>query len=186
MRITDVRVVVHERQLGFVGTAPLPAVDTMPIGVLRVLTDEGIEGNVFVGGPVPAPVQARQIIEVLKPMLVGRDPLDIGAIWGAMWKRRNLVSPMAIGAVDVALWDIAGKAAGLPVHRLLGTVHDRLPAYVSSWVHRSSEAYADEAEWTRAQGFHGYKLHPPTQLRMFGLDTVENDRRRPRCVFRGT
>ena len=35
--------------------------------------------------------------------------------------------------MDVALWDIAGKAAGLPVHRLLGTVRDRIPAYTSSW-----------------------------------------------------
>ena len=171
MRITDIRVVLHERQLGFTGTPPLPPIDTMPIGVVRVLTDEGIEGNVFVGGPVPAPLQARQIVEVLKPLLIGRDPLDIGELWAAMWKRRSVVSPMAIGAMDVALWDIAGKAAGLPIHRLLGTCRSSLPAYISSWVHRSHDAYVDEAAHYRAEGWAGYKLHPLSQLRMFGVDT---------------
>jgi L-alanine-DL-glutamate epimerase-like enolase superfamily enzyme len=170
MRITDVRVVMHERELGFIGTPPLPPTSTMPIGVVRVLTDEGIEGNVFVGGPVPALVQARQIVETLKPVLMGRDPLDIGELWAAMWRRRNVASPMAIGALDVALWDIAGKVAGLPIHRLLGTCRAKIPAYVSSWVHRSHQAYVDEALHYQAAGWTGYKLHPLSQLRMFGVD----------------
>jgi len=71
------------------------------------------------------------------------------------------------GAVDVALWDIAGKAAGLPVHRLLGTVRDRVPAYTSSWVHREVQEYVDEAVAYREMGLRGHKLHPSTQLRVF-------------------
>ena len=171
MRITDVKVLIHERRLGFVGNPPLPPSDIMPMGVVRILTDEGVEGNVFVGGPVPAPIQGRQIVESLKPLLVGRDPLDIGALWEAMWKRRAVVSPMAIGGVDVALWDIAGKVAGLPIHRLLGTYRAKIPAYISSWVHRSEQAYVEEAMHYQAEGWAGYKLHPLTQLRMFGVDT---------------
>jgi len=42
------------------------------------------------------------------------------------------------GYIDVALWDIAGKAADLPIHRLLGTVRHELPAYISSWIHPDS------------------------------------------------
>lgn len=169
LTITDIEVILHRRDLGFVGGPPLPPSQDMPLGVLRVMTSDGVEGNCFLGGPVPAPLQAEQIVKVLKPMLMGRNPLDIGALWTAMWKRRNVVSPFAIGFVDVALWDIAGKVAGLPIHRLLGTYRDRIGAYISSWVHRTPQDYVDEALHYRAEGWAGYKMHPLTQLRMFGM-----------------
>ena len=69
--------------------------------------------------------------------------------------------PHAVGTVDIALWDIAGKAAGLPVHRLLGTCRDRIPAYFSTAHHQTAAEYADEAVYWREQGWRGYKLHPP-------------------------
>ena len=69
---------------------------------------------------------------------------------------------MAIGVVDVALWDIVGKVAGLPVHRLLGTCRHRVPAYFSSGHHDAPEDYAEEAVYWRDQGWKGYKLHPPS------------------------
>jgi len=54
------------------------------------------------------------------------------------------------GYIDVALWDIAGKAADLPIHRLLGTVRHELPAYISSWIHPDSATNAEEAaSWVR-------------------------------------
>ena len=62
---------------------------------------------------------------------MGRDPLDIGAIWWDLWERTARSRPTSIGAVDVGLWDIAGKIAGLPIHRLLGTCRDKAPAYAS-------------------------------------------------------
>ncbi|MBV9579155.1 MAG: hypothetical protein JO057_11255 [Chloroflexi bacterium] len=65
----------------------------------------------------------------LKPLLVGRDPLDIGALWQTMHQRQRYVDPGAIGVVDVGLWDIAGKAAGMPIHPLLGSYRQTVPAY---------------------------------------------------------
>lgn len=170
MRITDVRVVVHERHT-IRNAPPLSPDGRMPMGVPRILTDEGVEGNAFVSGPGPAgDVLCANLIRLLKPILMGRDPLDIGAIWADMWKRRAFANVMAIGAVDVALWDLAGKVAGLPVHRLLGTCRAKVPAYISSWVHRTPQDYADEVAHYRADGWPGYKLHPLTQRRMFGLE----------------
>ena len=167
MKIDDVRVVVHQRVMPATD-GPVPP-GPMPLGVLRIRTDEGVEGNAFVSGPGPASdVLCDQIVRLLKPVLIGRDPLDVGAIWGDLWKRRQFANLLAIGAVDVALWDLLGKVAGLPVHRLLGTCRTKVPAYISSWVHRRPEDYAAEAAHYRAEGWTGYKLHPPTQLRRLG------------------
>ena len=115
MKITDVSVVVHERALP-VGM-PLPP---MEMAVLRIHTDEGVEGNTFISPPGPNVTD--QILKQVKPLLLGRDPLDIGAIWHELWARRRGMHSTVQGYIDVALWDIAGKAAGLPIHRLLGTV----------------------------------------------------------------
>ena len=67
----------------------------------------------------------------------------------------------AIGAVDVALWDLAGRATGLPVHRLMGSCRDSVPAYASSAVLESPQAYAEEALAHKEAGWTAYKIHPP-------------------------
>jgi L-alanine-DL-glutamate epimerase-like enolase superfamily enzyme len=161
VRITDVTVVLHERSTS--GAASFgPAGRRIPLGVLRVTTDEGIEGNAFLSSPGPGPAQiADQIVTVIKPWLVGGDPLDIGRHWRRMSGLVHYLSPHAVGTVDIALWDIAGQVAGLPVHRLLGTCRDRIPAYFSTAHHQTAAEYADEAVYWREQGWRGYKLHPP-------------------------
>ena len=168
MRITDMRVLIHEREtlLVFRGDPT-----TAQQAVLTIETDEGIEGHNFLSRP-QADVTS-QLISAVKPRLLGRDPLDIGAIWGELGGRRDL-DPIVQGYVDVALWDIAGKVAGLPVHRLLGTVRTALPAYASSWVLPTVHDYAEEAVAYRAQGFHGYKVHPPSMNgpRRYGAATA--------------
>ena len=111
MKITDVSVVVHERTLP-VGM-PLPP---MEIAVLRIHTDDGVEGNTFISPPGPNVTE--QILKHVKPLLLGRDPLDIGAIWHELWARRRGMHSTVQGYIDVALWDIAGKAAGLPIYPL--------------------------------------------------------------------
>ncbi|OJX67049.1 MAG: hypothetical protein BGO95_09965 [Micrococcales bacterium 73-13] len=156
MRITDLRVIVHERETRTTFPGDPPTVEN---AVLVVVTDEGIEGVTFLTPPQPDVV--KQLLEVVKPRLLGRDPLEIGAIWGQLGARRDL-DPTTRSYVDVALWDIAGKAAGLPVHRLLGTVRTTIPAYASSWVLPDAAAYVDEAVAYREQGFAGYKVHPPS------------------------
>jgi L-alanine-DL-glutamate epimerase-like enolase superfamily enzyme len=64
--------------------------------------------------------------------------------------------------MDIALWDIAGQIAGLPIHRLLGSYRESVPAYASSAVLPSKEAYADEAVHFKTDGWTAYKIHPPT------------------------
>ena len=119
MKITEVKIQVVD--LGRDFHFPLHGTFRAEAGVLRVLTDEGIEGNAdFCTWAVPSKVLATAILS-LKPYLLGSDPLQIERIWRDTYKTtRSAISIYAPGAVNVALWDIAGKAMGVPVHRLLG------------------------------------------------------------------
>jgi L-alanine-DL-glutamate epimerase-like enolase superfamily enzyme len=109
-----------------------------------------------------AHLDAASLIEVLKPIVLNQDPLDRERLHHALWQRSRATTARAIGAVDVALWDLAGKIAGLPVHRLLGSYRDRVRAYASSAVLDSPDAYGEEAARFQAEGWTAYKIHPPT------------------------
>jgi len=133
------------------------------LGLLTLRTDEGLEGQAFLGSAQrSATMDAASLIRFLKPLVLGQDPLERERLWQTMWQRNRQTTLRAIGAVDVALWDLGGKIAGLPIHRLLGSYRDSAPAYASSAVLASKEAYAEEAASYRAAGWTAYKIHPPT------------------------
>jgi L-alanine-DL-glutamate epimerase-like enolase superfamily enzyme len=133
------------------------------LGLLTLRTDEGLEGHAFLGSAMrPASMDGQSLIRYLKPLVLGQDPLERERLWQALWQRNRSTTIRAIGAVDVALWDLGGKAANLPIHRLLGSYRTSAPAYASSAVLPSKEAYADEAMRFKADGWTAYKIHPPT------------------------
>ncbi len=134
---------------------------TKQLGIVTIATDEGVQGHAFLGSSqVGADHYVPGLIEFLKPRLLGRNPQDIGSIWKDMWKENRTVSTQAIGAIDICLWDINGQIAGQPIHRLLGTCRDRVPAYSSTAYHETIAAYAEEALHFQAQGWTAHKLHP--------------------------
>ena len=136
------------------------------LGLLAIRTDQGLTGHAFLGSAFfPADSDGGTLIRVLKPLLLGQDPLDRERLYQAMWKRVRTTTVRSIGAVDVALWDIAGQAAGLPIHQLLGTFRHQVPAYISSAVLASPAAYAEEAVQYKAQNLVAYKIHPPQSWR---------------------
>jgi L-alanine-DL-glutamate epimerase-like enolase superfamily enzyme len=113
-----------------------------------------------------AQLDAQSLITVLKPVLMGQDPLERERLYHGLMARSRQTTLRAIGAVDVALWDIAGKVAGLPLHRLLGSYRDRVPAYASSAVLATRQAYAEEAARFKSDGWTAYKIHPPTDPKL--------------------
>ncbi len=134
------------------------------LGLVRLRTDGGPEGHAFLGSAMRgADLDAESLVRYLKPLVVGQDPLDRERLWQAMWSRNRSTTIRTIGAVDVALWDLGGKIAGLPVHRLLGSYRESVPAYASSAVLPSKDAYAEEALRFKSQGWTAYKIHPPTE-----------------------
>ena len=106
--------------------------------VAQIATDEGLHGLgyslVFGGGgaeSVLSYLDAR-----LKPLLVGEDPLGVERLWEKMYRgdrgvRRVGIAGMALSALDIGLWDLAGKAAKLPLFRLWGAYTDRVACYGS-------------------------------------------------------
>ncbi|ABG94594.1 MULTISPECIES: D-mannonate dehydratase ManD [Rhodococcus] len=106
------------------------------------------------------------------PLLIGRDPARIEDTWqylyrGVYW-RRGPVTMAAIGAVDVALWDIKGKTLGQPVYQLLGgAVRDRVLSYThaTGW---DAPALLDSVDAKRAKGFQAIRV----QSGVPGLDSV--------------
>jgi L-alanine-DL-glutamate epimerase-like enolase superfamily enzyme len=128
-----------------------------------VRTDGGAEGHAFLGSAMRgADLDAASLIRYLKPVVVGQDPLDRERLWQALWQRNRATTIRAIGAVDVALWDLGAKIAGLPIHRLLGSYRETIPAYASSAVLATAQEYAGEAARFKAEGWTAYKIHPPT------------------------
>jgi L-alanine-DL-glutamate epimerase-like enolase superfamily enzyme len=136
---------------------------TSQLGLLAIETDDGVRGHAFLGSAMRgAHLDGQSLIQYLKPVLVGQDPLDRERLNQALWKRSRNTTFRAIGAVDVALWDLAGKAMGQPIHRLLGSFRTSIGAYASSAVMPTKEAYAEEAARFQAAGWTAYKIHPPT------------------------
>ncbi len=134
------------------------------LGLLTISTDEGIEGHAFLGNASRgADLDGLSIVRHLKPVVVGKHPLDRERMYQELMSRQRYTTLRAIGAVDVALWDLGGKIAGLPIHRMIGSYRESVPAYASSAVLDSPEAYAEQAAQYKADGWAAYKIHPPTE-----------------------
>ena len=108
--------------------------DTRDYLIVEVLTDEGVSGFGF-GMARYAPV-AEIVERNLKPLLIGKDPLMTEQHWDRLYNLNLLIAQRgifmrALSAVDIALWDIKGKVAGLPIWKLLGGHRTRMPVLVA-------------------------------------------------------
>jgi L-alanine-DL-glutamate epimerase-like enolase superfamily enzyme len=159
VRINDLQ--IHIVRLGRDFHLPLHGNFRAEAGIVRLLTDAGIEGNAdFCTWAVPPRVLAEQILS-LKPHLIGEDPLDIERLWAATFQAtRSAISIYAPGCINVALWDIMGKVADLPLYRLLGGFRDRIRAYASTQSCPDTKAFLRLVKRLVDQGFTAIKLHP--------------------------
>lgn len=143
---------------------------------LLTLTDgEGHQGRCLAD---PAHIGRELLDAHVRPVLLGQDPLDRGRLWQQLARRQRgsagTLGNRTLAAVELALWDLAGRRLGLPVWKLLGGVRDKVPAYASTMCGdeipgglSSPEDYAAFAEKLVAQGYHAIKLHtwmPPVSF----------------------
>ncbi len=166
MRITDVEVIPLRIPQHNVHIADGIQDDV----IIRIHTDEGISG---IGEADSSPLVVKAIVEAwpswprcrgLKDILVGEDPLNIEMLWekmrfGTLWLGRNGVAQQAIAAIDIALWDIAGKAMGKSVHALLGAAfRDHVPVYASTLFTDDPGEMIEVGQRYAAQGFAAIKF----------------------------
>lgn len=132
--------------------------------VVKLTTDSGIEGIATALAARSGAVTEAYLHDNIAPIVMRRDPHDREAIWHELWNvdRHLGFFPVYLpGPVDVALWDIAAKAAGLPLYKYMGACRKRLPVYASGLFHETVEEYVNEALHYKSLGIRAYKAHPP-------------------------
>ena len=156
--------------------------------VLRLRTDAGITGWATSSfGMIAAGPQVVQTIleQEIKPVLLGKDPAFPRRIRADLWKALEYqgvggVAQFAIAAVDIAVWDILGKNAGLPVYKMLGAYRDRMPVYsMCGWYYDNDgdlSHYRRVVTEAMEQGYRAVKIK-------VGRDSMDDDVRRIRAAL---
>lgn len=150
--------------------------------IVRVRSEDGIVGYGHAHDSLNPIVTAELVNANLAPIVVGQDGMAVEDIWPLIYAKQGQTHTpgnalyCAQSGVDMALWDLRGKALGQPVYRLLGGSRKKIRAYCggASFGYKSVEALIDEAQRYVAQGYTAFKLR-------LG-DTVENDIRRVQAV----
>ena len=197
MKITDIKVTNFRHKLYYLrdnyGQAhPGPECNAIA-SILSIETDEGVTGyftaaesyNVpakeyeiprtssiwpdKLGFSKPSPNTFASLMYWHKPFLIGMDPFDREKIWQLLGKEQREARNSGGDAtvVDMCLWDLLGRYAGLPVYKLVGGFRDKAPAYASTMVGDDLEGglatpddYADYAEACLKRGYPAFKIHP--------------------------
>jgi len=163
VKIRDVRTISVEY------TLPRPVFDanytmaSKPALLVEVETDTGLLGlgeAAHFGGPLVS--TATVIEQELRPHLLGQDPRETERLWELMHRRaykhaRGGIVIAAISGVDIALWDLRGKLAGMPLWRLLGGYRRRVPAYATGGFYAEGKGVRELADEMRAYCRHGFR-----------------------------
>ena len=141
--------------------------------VAEIATDEGLRGLgyslVFNGGGAEAVLA--YLDTRLRPLLLGEDAGLVERLWEKMFRadmgvRKQGIAAYALSALDIGLWDLSGKRAGLPLYKLWGALTDRVPAYGSGgWAEYSVADLVAEAEKYAGLGckYYKMKIHHPDE-----------------------
>ena len=166
MKIVKIQIDVIERDVG-----PLDVKDERSDiggkttqGILRLITDEGIEGNAFIGDQASSSEDRIKVInDLLRPKLLNMDSSHRERLWSEVDNLSGHGLPIysSWAPVDVALWDIAGKELGKPIFSLLGGENKEIELYATYPPrHDNPEGFVNEAEELLDEGFSAYKIHP--------------------------
>ncbi|MFQ6556902.1 mandelate racemase family protein [Pseudomonas sp. Lb2C1-1] len=171
MRITGVHVEVFStpsrRAQDSAGHAHPGDEVMIKMALLRIGCDDGSEGYAFGS---PELIRPHIIESFVRKVLIGRDPMDRESIWQdlAHWQRGSAgqFTDRALALVEQALWDLAGRALKLPVHKLIGGYRDKVPAYGSTMCGddlpgglSTPDEYGQFAEKLVQRGYKAIKLH---------------------------
>jgi D-galactarolactone cycloisomerase len=153
MKIVSIKTYAPRAPLGkerfYSSQCPFPQRNSL---LTRIETDDGLVGWGEGGQYGPSETVAACIEHVLAPKVIGRSPHELGCIWEELYgltrdfgQKGTYVE--AISAIDIALWDLKGKALGVPVHNLLGgAFRDSISGYATGCYYRGENAFDHKAE----------------------------------------
>lgn len=158
-----------------VGAPPFPGM-LREFVTVQIRTDDGIEGIGVTGFGGKIIRALKTAVEDLGELIKGDDPINVEAITRKLKEASSHCGPgglatIALTALDVALWDIRGKALGLPIARLLGGLRERVPAYASGALMRTSptDKVLEAAAALAKKGYRQMK----TQMAVDGLTPAQ-------------
>lgn len=163
MRITDVRTIPVEVKLAVPVYDANYTMATKPALLVEVETDQGLVGlgeSAHFGGPMASTAQV--IEHELRDYLIGQDPRNIEFLWEMMHKRaykhaRGGVVIAAISGIDIALWDLRGQMADMPLWRLLGGFRQRVPAYATGGFYSEGKGVKELTREMASYVKHGFR-----------------------------
>ncbi|MCC6177163.1 MAG: mandelate racemase/muconate lactonizing enzyme family protein [Chloroflexi bacterium] len=146
MKITGISVEAYQWPRTKPITNGLHTYTDVNYGLVKIETDEGITG---IGLGAGRGIEGATV-ERLTKELIGEDPIDVERLWHKMWVpkligRRGLTT-RAISAIDIGLWDIRAKVAGLPLYKLLGGYRNRMPTYVAGGYYEEGKGLRELAQ----------------------------------------
>ena len=150
MKVTDVRLESYRWPRAKLIRNGRYVYPTAGLDVIKIDTDEGVTGLGLAGGVDRSVGIGRELVDHLKLFVIGQDPFDTERIWDEMWQpklvgRRGL-STRIISGIDIALWDLKGKATGQPVYKLLGGYVDSIPVYIAGGYYEEGKTLEDLAQ----------------------------------------
>ncbi len=158
----DVHLVSYQVASGFADATR--TVETVGYTVVRVTTDQGLEGLGITYHEVGGEATVALIRHNIAPRLMGRDPFETEALWQEFFGYlrgvgRKGLTFCALSAIDIALWDLKGKILDMPLYRLLGGNRTSVPVYSSGgWTSYSDEALVAEMVDMVGQGYRMIKF----------------------------
>ena len=171
MKITRIESIAVSMPMLIKGASPMMAGrprTSMETLYVRIDTDAGITGWGEAFGHRIWPATKAALETLIAPLCIGRDASAIAALLSELHRvlhgaGRNGPAIYALSGIDIALWDIAAKAANLPLYRLLGGApREDLPAYASLLRYGKADAVAQNAAEARSRGYRHIKLHEIT------------------------
>jgi L-alanine-DL-glutamate epimerase-like enolase superfamily enzyme len=163
LKITGIEVIPFETFVDrFSNGEPSPMQKVLQT-LTKITTDEGVEGYYFGGhfhGDQDGLLATEQalITQLVGPLLADQDPMEREKVWQQLLAGKIPENVMSV--IDLALWDLAGRVAGLPVHHLLGGARDKIKTYASTYNNLGSpEEYGAHAVECKNLGYTAYKIH---------------------------
>jgi len=184
MHITGLESVILHKEVKNPVSDSLNTYDAGITVVTKVFTNEGIVGYAtthFGRAKTGADILKTTLDKHMGPLLLGEDPFFSRKIREKLWFGTEYfgvtgIAQFAIAAIDIALWDIVGKAFGQPVCRVLGGVRDRIPAYaMAGWYYEDEKQYLKQCVAAAEEGFRALKIK-------VGKTSLEDDIRRIEAV----